>query len=122
MRAGIDLSDALARDVGIELRGADTRMSEQLLDDPQVGSAFQKMGRERVPKRVRRDTFVETRDPNGSLDDCPRLLSREALAAWRQEEWAAATVIGSGALTEPGRTDGGEVPLDPAEGDLAGRH
>ena len=52
MSASVDLPDAFAGQVGVQLRGADGRMSEQLLDDAQVGPTLEKMGGERVAERI----------------------------------------------------------------------
>jgi hypothetical protein len=46
MGSGVDLANPFARQVRVQLGGADTRMPEQLLDDPQVGAALEQMGRE----------------------------------------------------------------------------
>ena len=46
MGPAIDVSDALTRYVGVELGRADTRMSEQFLNDAQVGPSLEQMGRE----------------------------------------------------------------------------
>ena len=59
MGSCVDLPDAFAGQVGVELGGADTRMTEQLLDDPQVRSALEQVGRERVAERVRRDPVAQ---------------------------------------------------------------
>ena len=59
MGASVDLSDPLAGHVRVELRRADTRMSEQLLNDPQVGAALEQVRRERVAQRVRADAVAE---------------------------------------------------------------
>ena len=42
-------------DVGINLRRADVAVPEQFLHDAQVGSAADQVGRETVPKGVRRN-------------------------------------------------------------------
>ena len=59
MGPAVDLPDPLAGQVRVELGRGDTRMSEQLLDDPQVGAAFEQMRRERVAQRVRADPLGE---------------------------------------------------------------
>ncbi|CPA37803.1 Uncharacterised protein [Mycobacterium tuberculosis] len=41
------------RDVGVQLRGRQAGMTEQLLDHPQVGATFQQVGRRAVPQPVR---------------------------------------------------------------------
>ena len=49
----VDVPDPFAGHVRVQLGRGDTRMSEQLLDDPQVGAALEQVRRERVPQRVR---------------------------------------------------------------------
>ena len=55
-------------------------MSEQLLDDAQVGAALEQMGRERVAQRVRADPVREARRARRGLDRAPCLLPRQAAA------------------------------------------
>ena len=50
-------------------------MSEELLDDPQIGAALQQVGREAVPQRVRRDPVAEPGRLRRALHDMPRLLA-----------------------------------------------
>ena len=49
MRSIVHAAKAAAVDVAVHLRGAERAVAEQLLDDPEVGAAFQEMGRERMP-------------------------------------------------------------------------
>ena len=56
-----DGADLRIGQVGIQLRGADGRMSEQLLNDAQVGSALQQVRGERVPEGMRRDSLTPAR-------------------------------------------------------------
>ena len=53
MGPAIDVPDPLPGQMRVQLGRGDTRMTEQLLDDPQVGAAFEQVRRERVPQRVR---------------------------------------------------------------------
>ena len=59
MGPAVDVPDPFAGQMRVELRGGDTRMPEQLLDDAQVGSALEQMRRERVAQRVRADPIGE---------------------------------------------------------------
>ena len=61
MGPAVHVPDPLTGEMRVELRGGDTRMPEQLLDDAQVRSALEQVGRERVPQRVRADTIGESR-------------------------------------------------------------
>ena len=65
-------------------------MPEQLLDDAQVGAAFEQMRRERVAQRVRADPLGEAGRGRRALDRGPGLLAREASPAIAQEERPAA--------------------------------
>ena len=65
-------------------------MPEQLLDDAQVGPAFEQMRGERVAQRVRADPLGEAGTSRRALDRGPGLLAREASAAIAQEERPAA--------------------------------
>ena len=59
MGPAVDVPDPLAGEMRVQLRGGDTRMPEQLLDDAQVGPALEQMRRERVTQRVRADPVGE---------------------------------------------------------------
>ena len=48
-------------DVRINLGRGDIRMPEHLLDDPEIGSVAQKMGRETVPQQVRINVSIQSR-------------------------------------------------------------
>ena len=39
----MDLLEAGFRDVGVDLRGRETFVSEQFLDDPEIGAPFQEV-------------------------------------------------------------------------------
>jgi len=65
-------------------------MSEQFLNDPQVGAALEEMRRERVPERVRADPSVQARRARRGPDDRERLLPGEAPAAVAEEQRPAA--------------------------------
>ena len=48
----VDLFQALVVDMGINLGGGNIRMSQQFLNDPQVGSVLKQVGGEGVAKEV----------------------------------------------------------------------
>ena len=96
-------------------------MPEQLLDDPQVGSAFEKMGRERVAQRMRADPVGQAGTSGGALHRGPRLLAGQPAAAIAQEERPAtdrSDVMerdeGRAWIVDPGRQP---VERDLADGD-----
>ena len=123
MGAGVDVPDPFAGQVGVELRRADTRMAEQLLDDPQVGPTLEEVGRERVAERVRRHPRRRPAAGGRAADDRPGLLARRAVARGRSgtagRRASGATCPGE---RQPGRTHDLEVARQPVEGDLADRH
>src|SRR4029079_12024449 len=77
----VHVPDPLTGEMRVELRGGDTRMPEQLLDDAQVRSALEEVGRERVAQRVRTDAVGQARPRGCALDRGPRLLAGEPPAA-----------------------------------------
>src|SRR3954454_16186166 len=53
VRLEVDVLQAVAREVRVQLRRGDVGVAEHLLDRAQVAAAGEQVGRERVPKRVR---------------------------------------------------------------------
>src|SRR5258705_13963547 len=89
MSAGVDLANTLPRQMGVELGRTDTRMSEQLLNDAQVGPALEKVRGERVAERVRADPIAQPGPPGRGADGGECLLARQPPAAIAEEQWAA---------------------------------
>ena len=52
MKFPMNLAQPAARDVRVNLRGADVRMAEQFLDDPQIRAMLQQMRRKTVPQHA----------------------------------------------------------------------
>ena len=52
MRAVVDAAEAARVHVAVDLRRRERRVPEQLLDDAEVGAAFEEVRRERVPEAV----------------------------------------------------------------------
>ncbi len=50
--------ESSAINVGIDLRRRNVRMTQHRLNRPEVGAPFKKMGREGMPKRVRRHSLI----------------------------------------------------------------
>ena len=65
VRPGVHLTHALARQVGIELGGADASMAQQRLDHPQIGAAGRLITRKEAPVSIR----VGDRLPEGTLTE-----------------------------------------------------
>src|SRR5271156_3509887 len=85
----IGRKQARAVDSGIDLRGGQRGMAEQVLDGSQVASPSQKMRGERMAKRVRRRAF-------GQAERAAHPRHRQLHDAWRQgpafradEQWAS---------------------------------
>lgn len=61
-------------------------MPEEFLDDPEVGASIKQVGRERMPKGMRRDAFREAGDPAQPVDAEPEAAHPDGLAAMVQED------------------------------------
>src|ERR1043165_6971605 len=78
MGPSVDVPDPLPGEVRVQLGRGDTRMTEQLLDDAQIGTALEQMGRERVAQRVGADPPRQAGTLRRRRDRGPRLLPRRA--------------------------------------------
>ena len=65
------------RDQRVELRRRHRRVAEQFLHRPNVGTAVQQVGRERVPQRVRRDVLSDAGPRRGLPQHRPGALPRQ---------------------------------------------
>ena len=86
----VDVPDPLPGQMRVQLGRGDARMSEQLLDDPQVGPALEQVRRERVPERVRADPAAEAGPSRRSGHRRPGRLARQPAAAIAEEQRSAA--------------------------------
>jgi len=68
-------------DVRIELRSGQRRVAKQLLDDPQIGSAFQQVCRGAVPQAVRTDVGRAVDGPDRLMNHGTRLTLAEPATA-----------------------------------------
>ena len=75
---GMQLLEALARDMGVDLRGGDVGVSKQELDHAQVGAMVEQMGGEGVAQGVRRQRRVDARVQGVALEQGPEHLPRHA--------------------------------------------
>jgi hypothetical protein len=86
MGARVGLQQKLAVDLSVALRGRKARVSEQLLDRPQIGAGAEQMRGEGVPERMRRRSVWQPkrapRPGNHELDDAG--LKRHAAHADEQ--------------------------------------
>ena len=55
MMLRVELLQALACDVRVDLRGRNVGMAQEQLNDPKIRTVVEKMRFERVPQRMRRD-------------------------------------------------------------------
>ena len=85
MKFFVDLAQAVARDVRVNLRRADVRVAEQFLDDPQIRAVFQQVRREAVSQHVRRHVPRNPGAPDAIFDVQPQCHRREGRAALRDE-------------------------------------
>ena len=53
VKRAVRFDDVTAVNVGVDLRGGDVGVTEQLLNEAQVGAPFEQMGGERMPQYVR---------------------------------------------------------------------
>ena len=58
VEAAVDGAQVTARQVGVDLGGADVGVAEHRLHGAEVGAALDEVGRERVAQLVRRDPLV----------------------------------------------------------------
>src|SRR6266446_1463672 len=121
MGSRVDLADALAGDMGVELGRGDTRMTEQLLNDPEVGAALEEVRRERVPERMGRDALGEPGSAGRRADGREGLLAGQPPAAIADEQWSAPDRLDV-AEGEDGRPLVGQPARQPVERDLAHGH
>ena len=81
----VDLEQAFGLDVRIELRGAHVRMAEEDLHGTEIRPAFQQVGGEGVPERVRGNGFSDARLQRVAFDQLPDALPGEAVAGAVEE-------------------------------------
>ena len=65
MREAIARGQSLARHVGVDLRGSETRVAEHLLYRPQVSATIEQMRGARVTQRMRADV-ASRHDPDAA--------------------------------------------------------
>jgi hypothetical protein len=81
MRSGVHRTQALLTHMSVDLRGLQTRMSEQFLHHPQISAAIEEVGGEAVPQCVRMGRHGRT-----SIYDAPHITRSEAVATLIIEE------------------------------------
>src|SRR5262245_41812141 len=93
----VDVLQALARQVGVELGGGHVRVAQHLLDGAEVAAAGEQVRREGVAQRVRAHLVREPGGDGVATDDLVQALPGEPAAAEVDEQ-----VRLGGALYQPG--------------------
>ena len=96
MMLRVQIFQALARDVRVDLSGRQITVPEEHLHDAQIRSVVQQVGRKRMAQRVGREA-PSPRPPSGvTLDDVPeRLTGHPVTAAGRERGRRSAARAGS---------------------------
>src|SRR5512140_1483305 len=121
MGPAVDVPDSLPGEMRVELCGGDTRMAEQLLNDPQVGSPLEQVGREGVAEGVRAHAVRQPGGRGRALDGRPGLLACEPAPAITQEERPAAARCDVPDGQQP-RARAARPAGQPVEGDVTDGH
>jgi hypothetical protein len=82
----VRLTDAVLRDVRINLGRGHVGVPEQRLHAAQIRAAGQQVRGERVAQLMRMDVPTDSRAAGGAPDDFPERLTRELAPARRREE------------------------------------
>ena len=90
MRSSVHLADALPRHMRVELRRADTRMTEQLLDDAQVSPSLQEVGGEGVAQGVWADPVRQPGGGGRAFHGTPGLVPGPSATSISDEQGCAA--------------------------------
>ena len=115
MRRRMDLFQQTDRDLRVDLRGGEIGVSEHLLDETDVGAAFEHQRRHRVPEQMARSGLAELRSEDVRAHRIAQVVPAERLALRREEHRA---VIGFRHQLGPGFF---EVLLRPRERTIADR-
>ena len=82
----VQVLQALAGDMRVDLRSRQIAVAQQQLDDAQIGAAIQQVGRKGVPQAVRRQFTVNTCFFSIALDDVPERLAGHAITTASREQ------------------------------------
>src|SRR5262249_20232582 len=89
MVLGMQLFQALSRNVRIDLRGRDVCVPKQQLHHPEIGAMVQKVRRKRMAQGVRRDSATNTSLNCVALDQVPKRLTGHRLRTRCDEQLVA---------------------------------
>src|ERR1051326_3581413 len=88
MKLSMDCFQALLIDVRINLRRRNIRVSEHLLDDPQIGPVTEQMRGKTMSKQMRINVFRETGPARNAFDDLPNSRGGQFASARGKEDFA----------------------------------
>src|SRR5262249_43400907 len=71
MMLAMDRAQALRGDVGIDLGSPDVGVSQESLDDAEIGAPTEEVGREGMPERMRGDARVDAGGPRAPAHELP---------------------------------------------------
>ena len=110
------------RDVRVDLGRGQALVTEQLLDDAQVGAPIEQVRCERVAERVRRHALGQAGATAQEVEPVAQPADAERLAAVVQEQLGRRWVIGAPPrAAPPERAAGGRPPGRPSIAARAGR-
>ena len=81
MKLLVDRFEAVAVDVGVDLRGGNVGVAEHLLHDPQIGAVGEQMGGERMAQRVGRNRLFYFGGGGIFFQAQPKFLAGELVLA-----------------------------------------
>src|SRR5438477_12420402 len=86
MKFPVNLAQPAAGYVSINFSGADARVTEQFLDDAEVGAVLEQMSGKTVAQHVRGDVALDARAANALLDAQPQRHGGEGGAALSEKD------------------------------------
>src|SRR5437867_11836208 len=99
----VDLLELLVRQMGVDLRGRDIRVTEHLLKRTQIAPSREQMGGKRVPESVRAHAPTEPGGDGVPTDDLVQPLARQRatakvdeharMRAFTDEGWSALSKV-----------------------------
>ena len=85
MKTTMDFLEAFARDVGVDLSGADAGVAKHLLDRAKIGAIFEQVRGKAMTKHVRRDIFLNAATFHPIFDMKPHRDTGKSCAAACEE-------------------------------------
>src|SRR5688500_10559889 len=71
MKFGVDVAEAVRRDMRVNFGGVDAGVAKEFLDDSEVGAIFEQVRGEAVAEHVRRNVALDPGEANALLDPQP---------------------------------------------------